>query len=116
MIARFHDDEEVQRIGGELRPVRQAAGLRMLDARGRDLGRAPLWLRLDLPVHEVGQGIDLLGGKRAAEAPASASPSRPFAMTLIASARLSRSRFSGSSAGPIPPSRSAPWQRAQCAA
>ena len=40
--------------------------------------------------------------------------SRPFATTFRASARFNRSRFSGSSAGPMPPNRSAPWQEAQC--
>jgi len=41
---------------------------------------------------------------------------RPRAIVSAAAGRRNRSRFSGSSAGPVPPSRSGPWQAAQCAA
>jgi hypothetical protein len=39
---------------------------------------------------------------------------RSLAMTSAASSRISRPRFSGTSAGPIAPRRAAPWQVAQC--
>ena len=61
MVAGLHDDEEVQRIGAELRPGRQRTGVRVLDPRRADLVHAPRRRRRRRCVDVVGELPDLRG-------------------------------------------------------
>ncbi len=61
VIARLHDNEQVERIGLELRLVRQATRGVIDDARRIDLRLAPDRHRLDRRVGVINQRLDLVG-------------------------------------------------------
>ena len=113
VIAGLDHHEQVQRIGLELRLVGQAAGREIDDARGGDLGLAPHRHRLDRRVGILDQRLDFVGIQLSPK-PSICVAGRPSRMTFSASGLRRRARFSGISAGPMPPSRSGPWQAAQC--
>jgi hypothetical protein len=85
-----------------------------LDARGAHVVIAPGGRGLTGLVDPLGQGLHFGGAQRAGKARAFAWRCGPGWITRSASAGRRRSRLSGSSAGPMPPVRWAPWQLAQC--
>ena len=114
VVAAFDDDEQVHRVGAPHRLGRQVLRTRRLDARGTDVGLGPDRRRAHRRVDPAGQRADRVATEHARRRPASAWPGARRAMTFSASGLRRRSRLSGSSAGPMPPVRCAPWQAAQC--
>ena len=67
VIARLHHDEQVQRIGAELRPARERREVRVLDPRGADLVRPPRGRRRRRRIDELRELADLRGRELAGE-------------------------------------------------
>ncbi len=67
VIAALHHDEQVQRVGVELRPRRQRVRPVVLDARGADVGFRPARRRHHGRVEEPGESLDFLGAQGLAE-------------------------------------------------
>ena len=77
VVAAFDDDEEVERVGGELQLVGQATGRKIDDARGGDLGLAPDRHRLDRRVGEVDQRLISASATACRRSQTSALPGGP---------------------------------------
>jgi len=67
MIARLHDQEEVERVGVEHRLVGERGRVDMHDARGADVLVGPARRGFDRRVDPVGDGGDLAGAEHLAE-------------------------------------------------
>jgi hypothetical protein len=112
MIAGFHHHEQVERIGVEGGLLRQRGRIHMLDARSADILESPGQGPAEWGVEIGSQRFDLFCVEFVCEA-GHLRGDAPGRNGFAASARLSRSRLSGSNAGPVAPRRSAPWQAAQ---